>query len=71
MRVEQPPFIIPAGTISVSEAVAAKALGVSTKSMQRARVAKEIKFYRMRDGGKVLFRVQELERFAAKLEARQ
>jgi Helix-turn-helix domain len=61
----------PLPKISVSEFEAGKMLGVSAKSLQRARVAGEIKYFRMSDGGKVLFRISELERFAAKMEARQ
>jgi excisionase family DNA binding protein len=61
----------PLTKIAVSEFEAGKLLGVSAKSLQRARVAGEIKFFRMSAGGKVLFRISELERFAAKMEGRQ
>jgi len=57
--------------IAVSEHEGAKMLGVSAKSLQRARVAKQIKFFRMNEGGKVLFRISELERFAKSREGAQ
>ena len=57
--------------IAVSEFEASKMLGISAKSLQRARVAGEIKFFRMSAGGKVLYRLAELERFATSREARQ
>jgi Helix-turn-helix domain len=61
----------PPPRISVSEFEAGKMLDISAKSLQRARVAGEIKFFRMNGGGKVLYRIAELERFAKAQEARQ
>jgi predicted site-specific integrase-resolvase len=55
--------------ISVSEFDAGKMLGVSAKTLQRLRVAGEIKFFRASEGGKVLYRLATLEQFAKAREA--
>lgn len=57
--------------IAVSEFEAGKLLSVSAKTLQRLRAAGSIKFFRANEGGKVLYRLAELERFAKMREGRQ
>jgi predicted site-specific integrase-resolvase len=57
--------------IAVSEFEAGKLLSVSAKTLQRLRVAGSIKFFRASEGGKILYRLAELENFAKRREARQ
>ncbi|MGD0461914.1 MAG: helix-turn-helix domain-containing protein [Tepidisphaeraceae bacterium] len=54
--------------IAVSEFEAGKLLSLSAKSLQRLRVSGAIKFFRASEGGKVLYRLAELERFAKSRE---
>ncbi|MGD0462817.1 MAG: helix-turn-helix domain-containing protein [Tepidisphaeraceae bacterium] len=57
--------------IAVSEFDAGKLLSLSGKTLQRLRVSGRIKFFRASAGGKVLYRLAELERFAKSREVAQ